>query len=81
MHVKKGDKVKIIAGGDKGKVSEIVEARVAHGRAAATRCNPFLSWRQRARREAPALRPAGGRGTRAVLQRVPARNAALCARR
>jgi hypothetical protein len=32
MHVKKGDKVKVISGGDKGKVSEIVEARAARAR-------------------------------------------------
>jgi ribosomal protein L24 len=31
MHVKKGDKVKVISGGDKGKVSEIVEARATRG--------------------------------------------------
>ena len=47
MHVKKGDKVKVIAGGDKGKVSEIVEAR-----ARCTRRRPISRARRAVRRAA-----------------------------
>jgi hypothetical protein len=43
MHIKKGDKVKVISGGDKGKISEIVEARasVACARALLSRARHY----------------------------------------